>query len=179
MVSTGTQLWRIYIIHMLCSMHVVLDQAGQPVVASQPAKQSLQPSVRHQNCASMVGLPAEQSPTEDLTIPHADKDADSELDAQFEYSDVSDDDNKVPLNVTDDDSDDTVEDVHDFHFLDDCAEDSTNVTGAQTSAEHPEGASVTSSPDPASETSECVLKLFKELKLKLAKLVKTHPNFNI
>ncbi|XP_070205248.1 uncharacterized protein [Littorina saxatilis] len=160
-------------------MHVVSDQAGQPVVASQPAKQSLQPSARHQNCASMVGLPAEQSPTEDLTIPHADKDADSELDAQFEYSDVSDDDNKVPLNVTDDDSDDTVEDVHDFHFLDDCAEDSTNVTGAQTSAENPEGASVTSSPDPASETSECVLKLFKELKLKLAKLVKTHPNFNI
>ncbi|XP_070174943.1 uncharacterized protein [Littorina saxatilis] len=79
----------------------------------------------------MVGLPAEQSPTEDLTIPHADKDADSELDAQFEYSDVSDDDNKVPLNVTDDDSDDTVEDVHDFHFLDDCAEDSTNVTENQ------------------------------------------------
>ncbi|XP_070174936.1 uncharacterized protein [Littorina saxatilis] len=112
-------------------MHVVSDQAGQPVVASQPAKQSLQPSVRHQNCASMVGLPAEQSPTEDLTIPHADKDADSELDAQFEYSDVSDDDNKVPLNVTDDDSDDTVEDVHDFHFLDDCAEDSTNVTENQ------------------------------------------------
>ncbi|XP_070183885.1 uncharacterized protein, partial [Littorina saxatilis] len=54
-----------------------------------------------------------------------------------------------------DDSDDTVEDVHNFDFLDDCTEDSTNVTGAQTSAEDPEGASVTSSPDPASETSEC------------------------
>ncbi|XP_070177152.1 uncharacterized protein [Littorina saxatilis] len=156
MVSTGTQLWRIYIIHMLI-VQCMLFQIKLVNLLLHHSQQSRvynhQQDIKTVLLCLVVGLPAEQSPTEDLTIPHADKDADSELDAQFEYSDVSDDDNKVPLNVTDDDSDDTVEDVHDFHFLDDCAEDSTNVTG--------------------------VLKLFKELKLKLAKLVKTHPNFNI